>query len=550
MKLFKNYNIPTIIKAIKLMGKRSKVFLTCIILFCAVELGFIILNAYGTKWLITALGEKSYGLFWKSILIIVIKNAMWWVYAPISTYLCDFASKGTIRDVKTNFCEHILNLPMKYHDSTAKGELISAVTNDTACLEVIYDWSFFQVLHSAVGGIGGIAVMAVMDWRFAIIVILLGSISVFTASYFSKKLEKVGTALQDRLAKTSTDAYELVKAAKTIRVLNLYEVKTRNFNEVTKLEADLKLKSGKISSKMNAISAAISSISYIAILFIGALFVYFKLSDWGTIIALIGLKDATDMLFLECGQHMAGMQTNVAGVKRLFKIANTPKEKILREMSYAINKIDNPVVVKDVSFSYDTGAAVLNKFNMNIENNKLTAVVGESGSGKSTLMKLILGLYEPEVGSIIFNGNEKTTLKNIRSKTSYVPQDAMLFRGSIYDNIAFGNENAAKEEIITAAKLAGAHKFICNLENGYDTVLLDDGKSLSGGQKQRIAIARALVKNAEILLLDEITSSLDKETEEQVLETVKNISKTKAVMFITHRKDVIKWADKVVRMNC
>jgi ABC-type bacteriocin/lantibiotic exporter with double-glycine peptidase domain len=124
----------------------------------------------------------------------------------------------------------------------------------------------------------------------------------------------------------------------------------------------------------------------------------------------------------------------------------------------------------------------------------------------------------------------------------------MLFRGSIYDNIACGNENASGEEIISAAKLAGADKFICEMDKGYDTILIDDGKSLSGGKKQRIAIARALVKDAPVLLLDEITSALDRETEEHILETVKNISRTRAVLFITHRDDVIKWADRVAAL--
>lgn len=531
------------------MGKKSKLFVTCILLFCLVEAVGTVLNTLGTKGVITALGERSYPLFWQSILLIMLNNINWWIYSPIATYLCDTASKKAIRDIKTDLCLHILYLPMKYHDSKANGEFISAVTNDADCLQKIYDWSFFQVLRSASGGIVGIIVMVIIDWRFAMVVFSLGTLSVLVTSYFNKKLEDIGTELQDKLAKTSTDAYELIKAAKTIRLLKLYDMKTKNFNECTKLEADAKIRSGRLSAKMNTITMAISAISYAAILFAGSIFVYFKLSNWGTVISLAGLKYSADMLFLECGQFMAEMQMNVSGVKRLFEITNTPKEKILRDMSFVIDKINNPINIDKAGFSYDENTLVLNGFSMAVENNKLTAMVGESGTGKSTIMKLILGLYEPESGSIIFNGIETASLQNIRNKTAYVPQDAMLFRGSIYDNIACGNENSSKEDIISAAKLAGADKFISDLEKGYDTILLDDGKSLSGGQKQRIAIARALVKNAPILLLDEITSALDKETEDHILETIKNISKIKAVLFITHTIDVTKWADKVIYIN-
>ncbi len=549
MSLFKNYNIPIVIKSIQLMGKKSKMFLICILLFCTVEINIAVLTTLGTKGVITAISERNYLLFWRSIFLFTLGYIIWWIYAPVSSYLCAIASKGTMRDVKTNLCEHIIDLPMKYHDTKAKGELLSVVTNDTACLEQIYDGNFFNVVNSAIVGASGIIIMAVVDWRFAIIVCVLGALSVITTSYFSKKLEKIGTELQKRLAKSSTDAYELIKAAKTIRLHNLISYKTKGYNENTRLEADARIKSGRISSKMNAIIIGINAITYIAILFIGALFVYFKLSDLGTIISLAGLKYTGDMLFSECGQFMAGMQTNVAGVKRLFEITNTPKEKILREMSFVINKINHPLSINELSFSYDEDAPVLNGFNMLLENNKVTAMVGESGSGKSTIIKLILGLYEPKYGSIVFDGDEAVTLKSLRNKTAYVPQDAMLFRGSIYDNIACGNENAAQDDVISAAKLAGADEFIRDLENGYDTMLLDDGRSLSGGQKQRIAISRALVKNAPILLLDEITSALDMQNEEYILETVKGISKTKAVLFITHKDNITNWADRVYQLK-
>ena len=157
-----------------------------------------------------------------------------------------------------------------------------------------------------------------------------------------------------------------------------------------------------------------------------------------------------------------------------------------------------------------------------------------------------MGLYDPDEGSIVFAGNDTPTLNKIRQKTSYVPQEAMLFYGTIYDNIKFGNENADFDDIIKASKLAGAHEFITKLNNTYNYVLSDDGNNLSGGQKKRIAIARALVKNADILLLDEITSALDYSAEEQILQAIKEISKHKTVLFVTHNKDIVRYADKIV----
>lgn len=546
--MFKNYNIPTFAKVLKLMGRKSKLFVTCIVIFCAVEITGTVLYTIGIKGLITSLTEINTYLFWRSLIFIIIPNIIWWIYTPFSCYICAMCSKKTMRDYKTDLCEHIIRLPLTYHDKKSNGELLSAVSNSMNCLENIYDRNFSMIISSFFGGFVGVIVMAVIDWRFAILVFVLGILSVYVTSYFSKKLEAVGKMLQEKLAENSTDAYELVKAAKTIRLLNLFKYKTDSFKKNTQIEADTKINSGKISAKMNAIIIGISSFSYAAVLAAGALFVYFNLADWGTVIALAGLKYTADMLFFEFGQHMAGMQINIAGVKRLFEITDNPKENINKEKAFVIQNQTVPLILDNVFFAYDENVSVLENFNLNIEPCKLTALVGESGSGKSTVMKLILGLYAPDYGSISFKGNEIVSLDSIRAKTAYVPQEAMLFRGSIYDNISCGNPTATKDDIIKAAMLAGANEFVNNLEHGYDTVIYDDGKSLSGGQKQRIAIARALVKNADILLLDEIASALDRETEESILQTIREISKYKAVLLITHKSDIANSADLLCRI--
>lgn len=375
--------------------------------------------------------------------------------------MCALSSKKTIVDFKTNFCEHVINLSMEYHDTKSKGEILSAISNDAACLQDIYDWSFLQVLHSAIGGLAGIIIMAFIDWRFAIVVVFFGTLSVFISSYFSKRLECLGKEFQERISKINTDTYQLIKAAKTIRLLKLFNHQTKNFEEATKHE-------GKI------------------------------------------------------------------------------KEEIKGSTSFIIDNINNPLSIRNISFSYEEGINVIKNFSMELENNKLTVLVGKSGAGKSTIMKLLLGLYEPSEGSIIFSGKEVVTLETLRNKTAYVLQEPLLFRGSIYENISCGNQNATKDEVKSAAILSGVDKFVCKFEKGYETIILDDGKSLSGGQKQRIAIARALVKNAPILLLDEITSALDKENEKYILETIKNISKFKNVLFITHNEEVAELTDKII----
>lgn len=546
-KVIANFNLPTIKRALSLMKDKNKTFVAVILGFCFVELCCTALYTIGIKGVINAITAKDLTAFWLPMSFIMINHLLWWTYAPIATLITEKISKSTMRDFKTNLCEHIIKLPMLYHDNKSTGEILSVISNDTPCLANVYDWSFFQILRSALGGLGGIVIMGIIDWRFAIVVFILGTISVYISSYFGAKLEFVGKEQQERLARTSTDAYELVCAAKTIRLFNIERNKQVKFIETTKNEADIKTQGGKINAKMNAAIVVVNSFSYLAILFVGALFVHNKLSNWGTVIALLSLKGSTDMLFVECGQFMAGMQKSVAGIKRLLAIVDIDEETESQSI-VPVNNSNVMLSMEDVTFAYDLNKPVLSNFNLSLEKNSLTAIVGESGSGKSTVMKLILGLYQPMSGKIFFN-NCSNTYKSLREITAYVPQQPTLFRGTIYENILFGNPSATYKEVVSAAEMAGANGFIESFENGYQTMLLDNGASLSGGQKQRIAIARALIKNSPILLLDEITSALDSRSEAVVIETVKNISKTKTVLFITHKANISETADKLVRLN-
>lgn len=549
-RLYDNFNIPVIIRAINLTGKKKHFLVIAVFVFCAIELCCSTLYTFGIKGALNAVSAKDTGAFGRSVLLILSNHILWWSYAPFACYICARASKRTVSDFKTWMCEHIMRLPMKYLDKKPNGEFLSAITNDVDCLSQVYDWTFFQVLRSATGGVGGIAIMAVIDWRFAIVVVILGAVSVLVASHFSKKLEAAGKERQELLSKTCTDAYELVRAAKTIRLLKLQDSRKELYFSTTGLEADARIKTGKITSRMNSTINGISLVTYAVILFTGALFVYYRISDWGTVIALMGLKYATDMLFVECGQFMAEMQSNVAGIKRLFAIMDE-EEETADNTSYLLIDTNEALEMCNVSFSYDSQNPVLSNFNLAIPKKGLTALAGESGSGKSTVMKLILGLYTPDSGRIIFgSGNSSDSYKpEVRLLTAYVPQEPALFRGTVLENILFGSPGTPREAAVSAARLAGADGFISSLENGYDTVLMDEGKSLSGGQRQRIAIARALVRDAPVLLLDEITSALDRETEASIFQTVRELSKSRSVLFITHRPDVRNLADKVICME-
>ena len=547
MKGLQSYNIPTVIKALRLMSKRKWLFLTLIFGFCAVEICINVFCTLGTRGAIQALETMDLQALLRSASLVLAFRILWWGYAPIAGYGCDWASKGTVQKLKAELVERIVRMPMRELDRRAKGELLSALTNDIASLQSIYDGVFFNVWRTFLGGIAGLVIMAALDWRFALVVFTLGTVSIFVTSRFNKRLEKAGERLQEGLAKTSADANELIKGAKTIRLLRVQQHMMDKTNADTQAEATFRMTVGKTFARMNAMLAAVNALTYAAILTIGAVFVYFNLCDWATVVAVTGLKWSTDMLFVEFGQHMAGLQASIPGIKRLLALTE-----VLAEPSsisgISIEPSEEALTLRDIHFVYDE-KPVLTHWDMTLTKQGLTALVGESGAGKSTVMKLILGLYTSQAGTISFDGHEHATLESVRGKTAYVPQEPMLFRGSVLENILCGNPSATREDAILAARQAGADAFVSAMVSGYDTLIADDGKSLSGGEKQRIAIARALVKDAPILLLDEVTSALDAETEAAILETIRRIAQRKAVLWITHKQSVADQADCVLGIH-
>lgn len=554
MKLIEKFNIKILIEAIKLMGKRNKAFLISILLFNILEAIGVPLVAYGMKGVINAVTASDITMFWSSIRLIAIQIVLWAIYSPISSYLCSWASKRAICNIKADLVAHILELDQRYHDSKAKGELLSLMSNDVGALESIYDWDYFQVIRTAVVGVSGLVTMIIIDWRFAVIVLLLGIASVYTTAFFSERISKIGVKLSQQLSANSTGFYELIKGAKTIRLLGVGTQRVEKLYKEIGNEAEMRIKITKSDGKMNTLTTLINSLSYILILIIGGIFVYLGLSDWGIVISLLGLKGTSDCLFSECGMRMANIQKNLAGVKRLLIVMSQKSEKLdtsKYKFSSNLQNSNTVLSLEDVGFSYDGTNDVLKSIDMSLEKGKLTVLIGESGSGKSTLMKILMSLHQPTKGKVIFKNDEveDITSENLRNKIAYVSQESMLFNGSIYDNISFGRERATKEDVIAAARLAEADGFISQMTDGYDTQMIDDGKSLSGGQRQRIAISRALVKNATILLLDEITSALDSKNEERIFETIDNLKKDKAILLITHKRDIAKYADRVYHIK-
>lgn len=523
-------------RVINLMHKRRKYFIFAVLCYCILEMVSSVLLPVSVKGITNGVLSKDKHVIVFSIFTYSSTWLAWWILAPICQIMIDMNAYKTMFEFKKNLTKHILNLPLKYFDNNQVGEIISKVSADMQYLNRFINRNLEQVIRKVMGGTVGLIIMAVLDYRFALIVFVLGCVSIWASNYFTNKMELKSIELLNQKSSTICNFMEIMKAAKNVRVLKCQDIKQNEISYTTNKEKQITILNGKISATMKSIIITIGIVTYLSMLFIGCLFVYYSWADWGSVIAIITMKTNTDMLFSEFPEEWGKMKVNLAGVKRLFELYDIPREEPMKKQ---FNSKDEVVLeMENVNFSYDGSYYVLQDFNMTIERNTITLIEGESGNGKSTIIKLILGLYRVEEGRILFNKECQDI--------AYVPQEAELFRDSIYENIACGNNDAKFNDVMKAAVKAGVDEFVTQLPNGYETVLYDDGNSLSGGQKQRIALARALVKEADIILLDEVTSALDNNSKERMLETIYKLKKDHTVIFITHDKSIETISDKVI----
>lgn len=284
---------------------------------------------------------------------------------------------------------------------------------------------------------------------------------------------------------------------------------------------------------------------------IGIILVQYNFATMGEVAAIYSLYATLSFRFLQLGKNMPELVNCVAYAERIFEFLSLQEEKmnettLLEVKGYSDNA--NAVDFENIVFGYSDKEKLFNGRSYSFENRKITAIVGQSGCGKSTLAKLLLGFYQLQSGDIYVCGKSvrNTNIAKIRDLIAYVPQQPYLYNMSIKDNIILSKQSATDEEVYQAAKLANAHEFIEHLENGYDTIMYNRGSNLSGGQRQRIAIARAILKNAPIILMDEATSALDNESEQMITDAISRLRNNKTVIMIAHRTATIQLADRVV----
>lgn len=494
-------------------------------------------------------GDKYNSLIRVCILLFsayLLKN----IFAFMQSTLTQYVEKKLVTDIRRRMFHKFNSLSLKYFNQRRSGDIVSRFISDVNAIQNTVYITFTDLIKQPVMIITFLLMAFFISWKLTLISMVSVPVSVLVIAYLGKKLKKYGIRVQESLAQFTSVIAENIYAGKIIRAFSMEEFENKRF-ERKLMDFFRSLMKGSVYSNMNRPLTEIVSVALGVFIiwyagreifsgsslapeeFIGFLLIIFQL--------MTPIKDL--------GAVIAKVQESYSPANRIFEILDAKPE--IFDIPSAIRKagFESTIEFKDVGFTYDSeDRMILEDIDLKISKNENIAIVGLSGAGKSTMVDLLPRFYDVTRGAILIDGIniKEMTLNSLRDMFGIVTQEIILFNDTIRNNIAYGRDDIPFEKIIEAARNANAHDFILETERGYDTEIGERGLRLSGGQKQRIAIARALLKNAPIMILDEATSSLDSESENLIQDAIERLMLNRTSIVIAHRLSTIKNADRIV----
>ena len=476
------------------------------------------------------------------------------VFSFLRVVIFNNVTENTLRDLRNTAFERMIFMSMNFFDVNKVGELTSRVSSDISQIQDTLRTTIAEFFRQIIIILGGVAFLFLISWKLALIMLSTVPIMALLAVVFGRFIRKLSKQAQDFAAESNSIIEETLSGISNVKAFTFEFFAIKNYHVKTQKIRNLNIKSGIWRGLF---------VSFIIFCLFGAI----VFIVWQGLIMTQGPNPElssegfyqfvlfTIMMGASVGSLpdlYANIQKTFGAIENLMGIINdsTEQDELKGELKEGIF---GKISFNEVSFSYAQRAdiPVLKEVSFEINKNAQVALVGSSGSGKTTIASLILNFYQAQKGEIRIDGNEITDydLSYLRAQMAYVPQDVLLFSGSIYENIVFGNPNASKAEVESAAKKANAWEFISSFPDGLDTEVGDRGIQLSGGQKQRIAIARAILKNPTILILDEATSALDSESEKLVQDALEVLMKGRTSIVIAHRLSTVKKADQILVLD-
>ena len=491
-------------------------------------------------------------ILWDALIIVGLTALVNWLMTSLNNRM----TYQIARDLRNDAFEKLESLPLSYLDSHPSGDIVSRIISDVDTFSDGLLLGFSQLFTGVVTILGTLVFMLVINWKVALVVFLLTPLSLFVAKFIGSRTYKMFSLQSKTKGEQTAIIDETVGNLKLVKAFSQEEELLDKFDEVNTRLEKCSLSAIFYSSLVNPTTRFVNSVVYAAVAMVGALAVIATQDaavafTVGELTCLLSYTNQYTKPFNEISGVLTEFQNALASASRLFDLLDEPSEIPDETDAFVMENAEGKVSFDNVSFSYDKDKKLIENFSVSVNPGERVAIVGPTGCGKTTVINLFMRFYDPDKGKITVDSHDlrKVTRHSFRKQVGMVLQDTWLKAGTVHENIAFGNPNASRDEVIAAAKAAHAHSFIKRLPKGYDTVIKEGGDGLSQGQKQLLCIARVMLALPPMLILDEATSSIDTRTEIRIQKAFADMMKGRTSFIVAHRLSTIMNCDKILVMR-
>ena len=473
------------------------------------------------------------------------------IFSFVQRFVMTNVTQKITYKLRNDIAIKINKMPMKYFDKKTNGEVLSIITNDIDTLSMNLNQSITEIITSVCTIIGILVMMFSISWQMTLISLVILPIAGILVTFIVKKSQKYFTRQQDYLGHVNGLVEEVYSGLNIVKVFNTEEKVTKDFEKANEELYHSGWKSQFLSGLMHPVMNFISNVGYVAVAVAGGYLAVNGTITVGNIQSFIQYNKQFTQPINQLAQISNMLQAMMAAAERIFEFIEEPEEEVTAKGNIDTSKLKGNVEFKHVKFGYDPERTIINDFNANVHEGQKIAIVGPTGAGKTTMVKLLMRFYDVTSGEILVDSHNVKDFDRgeLRKMFGMVLQDTWLFGGTVKENIKYSKEDATDTEVVEAAKAAHVHYFIKTLPNGYNSMINEESTNISAGQKQLLTIARVILADPKILILDEATSSIDTRTEIQIQSAMDNLMKGRTSFIIAHRLSTIKNADLILVMN-